>query len=99
MASPIERDRRDERDFTDGLPPFAEVVVALAAAEPEDVPEGALDIDQLRVSFPVELEIEVDEAGRVSVRGSPPLVMTRTGFMPVFHQLTLRFVGGGAHGD
>lgn len=96
-AFPAERDRRDERDFTDGLPPFADVVLALAAVAQDDRTEATMDIAQVRVSFPVELEIEADEHGRVSVGGAPPLLRTRTSVMPVFHQLTLRFLGGGAH--
>lgn len=97
-ASSTERDR-DARDFTDGLPPFADVVLALAAVDGADAGGPAMDVARLRVSFPVELEIEADEAGRVAVRGAPPLVLTRTGVMPVFHQLALMFVGGGADGD
>ena len=98
-ASATDRDRRDARDFTDGLPPFADVVLALAAIEGEDGAEGAMDVARLEVAFPVELEVDIDADGRVAVRGSPPLVLTRTGIMPVYHQLTLTFVGGGPDGD
>jgi len=90
--------RRDERDFTDGLPSFAEVVLALAAVDPGDEAPGHMDIARMRVSFPVELEIEADEGGQVTVCGSPPLLTTSTSVMPVFHQLEVGFLGGGAHG-
>jgi hypothetical protein len=88
----------DERDVTDALPPFADVVVALAAVDPAEVPEGAMDVDRVHVSFPVELEVVRAGNGRVDVRGSPPLLYTKTSFTPVFHQLTLRFVSGSADG-
>lgn len=98
-APSTERDGRAPRDFTDGLPPFADVVLALASVDGADATGPSMDVARLRVSFPVELEIEADEEGRVAVRGAPPLVLTRTDVMPVFHQLTLTFVGGGADGE
>jgi hypothetical protein len=94
-----ERAPGQERPFTDALPPFAEVVTGVAAIEPEEASDDAFDIDDIRVSFPVELEVEQDEAGTLQVRGAPPLLRTRTGFMPVYHQVSLRIVKEAARGD
>ena len=93
-----EREPGQERPFTDALPPFAEVVTGVAAMEPEEVSDGAVDIDNIWVSFPVELEVVLDDAGTLQVRGAPPLVRTRTGFMPVYHQVSLRIVKEASRG-
>lgn len=83
----------DDSRFVEALPPFAEVVTGIVALEPDEGMSGALDIEELRVSLPVELEIRSDEAGELEVGGAPPLIRTRTAFTPVYHQLTLRIVG------
>ena len=69
--------------FEDGLPPFADVIVALAAI----ASEHAADV---RVSFPVEIDVDATGAGGLSVVGSPPRFYTRTSVMPVYHRLRLR---------
>ncbi len=86
--APFEDDR-----FVEALPPFADVVTGIVALEPDESSSGGLDIELLRVSLPVELEIRLDETGALQVGGAPPLFRTRTAFTPVYHQLTLRIVG------
>jgi hypothetical protein len=94
-----EREPDQERPFTDALPPFAEMVTGVAEMEPEEMSDDAVVIHQIRVSFPVELEVEQDDAGHLQVRGAPPLLRTRTGFMPVYHQMSLRIVKEASRGN
>lgn len=90
-----EDDRAFEDDgrFVDALPPFAEVITGIVGLEPDEGMTGALDIESLHVSLPVELEIRTDETGALEVGGAPPLIRTRTAFTPVYHQVTLGIVG------
>ena len=88
-----------EHPFTDALPPFAEMVIGLAEMEPEEVSDDAVDIDTIRVSLPVELEVEPNDVGALQVTGAPPLLRTRTDFMPVYHKMFLRIVKEPSRGD
>lgn len=77
----------------EALAPFQFFLGALAATtEPfgdESVGVRTL-IDALRVSLPFEMDVLVDDAGRVHLAGGPPAYYTETSVMPVFHQLSLR---------
>lgn len=76
-------DARPLDPFENGLPPFADVIVALAGI----ASDHAADV---RVSVPVEIEVDAAGGGGLSVRGSPPLFYTRTSVMTVHHQLRMR---------
>jgi hypothetical protein len=86
-------DEVEDGRFVEALPPFADVVTAIVAIEPEESAEGGLDIENIRVSLPIELEIRWDGTGAMQVGGAPPLIRTRTAFTPVYHQLSLRITG------
>ncbi|HEY0997799.1 MAG TPA: hypothetical protein VGD77_17550 [Gemmatimonadaceae bacterium] len=73
---------------------FADVdaVIAEATSGAADSGTGrALSIAQLALETPVELELTVDEAGRVTaLGGSTPTQWTATTVLPVFHTMRLR---------
>lgn len=77
----------------EALAPFQSFLAALAATtEPcgnENVGVRTF-IDALRVRLPFEMDLLVDESGRMRLAGGPPAYYTETSVMPVFHQLTLR---------
>ena len=52
----------------------------------------ALRVEKVKMSMPMQLEIQVREDGSVILGGSPPLYYTETTFSPVFHQLTINII-------
>lgn len=52
----------------------------------------ALRVEKIKMSMPIQLEIQVSDNGSVVLGGSPPLYYTETTFSPVFHQLTINIV-------
>lgn len=53
---------------------------------------ASMSVEEVLVTMPVELEINIDENAQVVVGGAPPTQRTETSVMPVFHRLTLRLV-------
>lgn len=51
-----------------------------------------MQIEEVGIESPVQLEIVIDDDGKIVVGSSPPLYYLSTGIMPVFHKLTLRAV-------
>jgi hypothetical protein len=59
----------------------------------EDPESGyALEIEQVNVDLPIELNVSVDDEGTVTLYGSAPTQSTRTTFLPVFHRMSLQIV-------
>ena len=59
----------------------------------EDSESGyALEIEQVNVDLPIELNVSVDDDGAVTLHGSAPTQSTRTTFLPVFHRMSLQIV-------
>ncbi|NMF86711.1 hypothetical protein [Nodosilinea sp. P-1105] len=52
----------------------------------------ALEIEQVNVDLPIELNVSVDDDGAVTLHGSAPTQATRTTFLPVFHRMSLQIV-------
>ena len=80
----------DAYDPTD-LPPFAEVVGALA--DIDDVTgadDGTMDVEEIRLGLAIELEVRDADGTRPRVTGSTPTQWTETTIMPVFHRLSMR---------
>ncbi len=51
-----------------------------------------MTVEQVKLDMPVEINIAVDDQGKVTLNGSPPTQRTETTILPVFHQLKLRVV-------
>lgn len=51
--------------------------------------ETAMQLSSVELSMPVQLDLQVSDAGQVTLGGSPPLYYTETSIMPVFHQMKL----------
>ena len=59
----------------------------------EDPKSGyALEVEQVNVDLPIELNVFVDDEGAVTLHGSAPTQSTRTTFLPVFHRMSLQIV-------
>ncbi len=73
--------------------PFSQVVEQLTGWEAplEDSTWGhRLTVDALKVTMPIELSIDVDNTGAVTVNGSAPTQTVETTIMPVFHRVRMR---------
>ncbi len=84
----------------DILMPFATFVQDLAdhslqVADP--ISGQALTVETMNLNLPIEIRVEVDDAGAVTLKGSPPTQRTETTILPVFHQIQLRIAQD--HGD
>jgi hypothetical protein len=77
------------------LMPFSQLVHDLAEYNKnlEDPISGqVMTVEQVKLDMPVEINIAVDDQGKVTLQGSPPTQRTETTILPVFHQLKLRVV-------
>jgi hypothetical protein len=50
---------------------------------------SVMTIETVEMNMPVELDLQVDEAGAVAIGAVPPLYYVATSVMPVFHQITV----------
>lgn len=84
------------RPFDESLLHFSAFVESLTAdiggrvTDEDDI--ASMSVEEVLVTMPVELEINIDENAHVVVGGAPPTQRTETSVMPVFHRLTLRLV-------
>jgi len=53
--------------------------------EDEEEAAGAIYVDELRVTLPIELSIEVDAQGHIALAATPPSQHLETTVMPVWH--------------
>lgn len=72
--------------------PLAEVVEQLTGWEdllisPDS--DRTMHVESIDVEMPLELRVNADETGRVSLNASAPTQATETTVMPVFHRLKL----------
>ncbi|MBD2206940.1 hypothetical protein H6G33_31185 [Calothrix sp. FACHB-1219] len=77
------------------LNPFGELIAQLTDYEPQTYdPETGLtmSIEQITIQMPIEMRIETQENGEVTVKSSAPTQNIETTIMPVFHRLQLRVV-------
>lgn len=51
---------------------------------------AAMQVEEVELSMPVQLDLVVSDRGDVVVGSSPPLYYAETTFLPVFHQLKVR---------
>ena len=76
------------------LPPFAEVVGALAdiddATDATGADGGTMDVEEIRLGLAIELEVRDADGPRPRVTGSTPTQWTETTILPVFHRLSMR---------
>jgi len=47
-------------------------------------------IDEIEIGTPIELDIVVDENGKVTIGAIPPLYRVDTSFRPSYHNITLK---------
>jgi hypothetical protein len=50
-----------------------------------------MGISSISVDMPIQLDVVVDDNGKVHLGTTPPLYHLETSFMPVFHQLRFTF--------
>ena len=51
----------------------------------------AMQVEKITTETPCQLNIEVDDNGQVQVGSIPPLYYVETSFMPVFHNIKIKF--------
>ena len=73
--------------------PLAEVVEQLTGwdeilADPQT--GSTMHVEAVKLEMPLELRIQADQTGKLSLNGSAPTQTTETTIMPVFHRLKLR---------
>ena len=81
-----------ENDWSDQLPPLAELVAGLSDIDVPDDDESAMsaaELEQIRLTLSIELEVRED-GGRTRVTGSTPTQWTETTVLPAFHRLSMR---------
>jgi hypothetical protein len=61
---------------------------SLQVADP--ISGQSLTVDEMKLNLPIEIRVEVDAAGIITLKGSPPTQRTETTILPVFHQMQLR---------
>ena len=74
-----------ENDWSDQLPPFAELVAGLSDIDVPDDDDSALsaaELEQIRLTLSIELEVRED-GGRTRVTGSTPVVGSSSSTIPV----------------
>jgi hypothetical protein len=79
----------------EALLPFNEHIHDMLSIEGEayDEEKGIrMQINEVGIESPLQLDIIVDDDGKVTLGSSPPLYYFETGVMPVFHRLTIRAV-------
>ena len=87
---------KPEKPFDESLLYFSAFVESLTAdlggrvTDDDDI--ASMSVEEVLVTMPVELEINIDERAQLVVGGAPPTQRTETSVMPVFHRLTLRLV-------
>lgn len=74
------------------LTDFASFVYSMADLAIDDPAEVVIQITGVKVNLPIELEILVDEEGKVRIDSAPPTQRIETSFMPVFHQIGLKVI-------
>jgi hypothetical protein len=73
---------------------FEEMVNELTEPVGEIIDEenGVLmGISKISIDMPIQLDVVVDENGKVHLGTTPPLYHVETSFMPIFHQLRFTF--------
>ncbi len=91
--------------WSNDLPPLAELVIGLAELDAadddvdvqgglEDSPdgdlEGSAELEEIRLSLAIELEVRDGDAGAPRVTGSTPTQWTATTILPSFHRIAIR---------
>lgn len=49
----------------------------------------SMHVEEVKLELPIELDVAVEEDGRVLLASAPPTQHVETTYMPVFHQLRL----------
>lgn len=79
-----------EQPIDSSTAPLSDITRALAELElQENQYEGAVEIAQIKVSMPLELDVHRMEDGQVQLAGTPPHILLDTGFDIPLHQITL----------
>lgn len=90
-----EEDDPDEAIGGDPLIPVSELISNMARfiGQIGDPDSGqVLTVEQLNFDLPVELQLEIDDQGRLNLKAAPPTQQIETSVMPVFHQIKLSVV-------
>ena len=83
-----------EQNIDDVFMQFSQLITQLSTIEgvTKDLVEEEvvkMQIDQVELELPIQLDIVTDELGKVEIGGIPPLYYMETSFNPSFHQLKL----------
>lgn len=84
-----------EEDSDDALIPISEMIGNMTQfiGQSGDPEIGQVyTVEQLNFDLPIELQIEIDEEGRLTLKAAPPTQKIETTVMPVFHQIKLSVV-------
>ena len=88
---------RDDSWVDEALAPFTFFVDALASASAAAVPGSdyieSLWVEHLAIQMPFEMDVRVEDDGKVKLAGAPPTQYTETTIMPVFHGMRLTVTG------
>jgi hypothetical protein len=82
----------NEAEYNGLLLPFSQVINQLADYEMyiEDPVFGqSLSVESIKIDMPVEIRVDVDDNGKVTLRGSAPTQRTETTILPVFHRVKI----------
>ncbi|HKK09330.1 MAG TPA: hypothetical protein VJ939_00765 [Bacteroidales bacterium] len=48
-----------------------------------------MEVEEIKLGMPIQLDIVVEEDGKIALGGVPPLYYVETSVMPVFHSIKL----------
>jgi len=74
------------------LTDFTDFILSIADLTADDYSGRGIQISEMTLSFPIELETLIDEPDRVQIETGPPTQQIQTSFMPIFHQIRLKLV-------
>ena len=98
MADPAPAFRaRDDSWVDEAIAPFTFFVDAMATASTALIPGSehvqTLWVERLELMLPFEMDVLVEDDGKVRLAGGPPTQYTETSVMPVFHSIRMSVVG------
>lgn len=85
----------DEKTIDPALLPFHEYMKDMCDVNGQilDVAAGVkMEVTAIETEMPLQLEIIVDEMGKITFGASPPVYYVDTGIQPVFHHLRATIV-------
>lgn len=81
----IQWDKVDEAYLS--VSDFVNDLAELEGKISDQISAVSMQITKAKIGIPIELDIVVDEAGKVSIGIAPPIYSINTSMPPVFHQI------------